>query len=65
MCAVKTAAAKAVKKRHLLQEDADTVIAQATARNILPASTSDRTANAIADRLCKARHEDEDEDDDD
>ena len=65
VCAVKTAAAKAVKKRHLLQEDADTVIAQATARNILPTSTSDRTANAIADRLCKARHEDEDEDDDD
>ena len=64
-CAVRTAATKAVKKRYLLQEDADTVIAQAAARNILPASTSDRTANAIADRLCKARHEDEDEDDDD
>lgn len=64
VCAVKTAAAKAVKKRHLLQEEADAVIAEAAARNLLPASTSDRRANAIADRLCKARDEDEDDDDD-
>jgi Alpha/beta hydrolase domain len=66
VCAVRTAAIKAVKKRHLLQEDADTVIAEAAARNILPATSSDRTANAVADRLCKAggRHDDDDDDDD-
>jgi hypothetical protein len=63
VCAVTTAAKKAVKKRHLLQEDADTVIAQAAARNILPASSSDRKANAIADRLCKVEGDDDEDDD--
>ena len=64
VCAVTTAAKQAVKKRHLLQEDADTVIAEAAARSILPASSSDRAANAIADRLCKHKDDDDDQDDD-
>jgi hypothetical protein len=67
VCAVTTAAKKAVKKRHLLQEDADTVIAQAVARNILPATSADRKASTLADRLCKAddRDDDDERDDDD
>jgi hypothetical protein len=64
VCAVRAAAVKAAKKRHLLQEDADAVIAQAAARNILPASSADRAANAIAERLCKAKADDDDADED-
>jgi hypothetical protein len=65
VCAVKTAATNAVKRRHLLQEDADTVIAEVAARNILPPSSPDGKANAIADRLCKAKNQDDDDERDD
>jgi len=69
VCAVTAAAKSAVRKRHLLQEDADTVIAEAAASAILPATSTDRNTSAIADRLCKPKgkhdHHDEDDDDDD
>jgi hypothetical protein len=64
VCAVTSAARKAVQKRHLLQEDADTVIAEAVARNILPASSPDPKAKAIAERLCKVEDNEDEEDDD-
>jgi hypothetical protein len=53
VCAVRRAAAKVVKQRFLLPEDADRLIAQASASDILPRTSSDRQATAVADRLCK------------
>ena len=70
VCAIKTAAASSVKKRHLLQEDADAIVARAEASAILPAASTDRKLNAIAANLCKPKgkhdhHDDDDDDDDD
>jgi hypothetical protein len=61
LCAIKGAAAKGVKQRFLLQEDADRIIAAADARNILPNDPDNRTAK----ELCKKRPHEEDEQDDD
>jgi hypothetical protein len=70
VCAIKTAAASSVKKRHLLQEDADAIVARAEVGAILPATSTDRKLNAIAANLCKPKgkhdhHDDDDDDDDD
>lgn len=70
VCAVKTAAAKSVRKRHLLQEDADAIVARAIASSFLPMTSADRKANAIAKRLCDPRsdhhhHHESDDDHDD
>jgi hypothetical protein len=54
ICAVKLAAAKAVKERFLLQVDADKLIAQATAADILLAgSASSPENNRIAQSICE------------
>ena len=62
LCAVRTAAAKVVKQRFLLPEDADRLIAQAAASDILPVTSSDPKANAVADRLCKKAKDKDDGD---
>lgn len=53
-----------VRKRLLLQEDADRLIAQAAASGVLPSDPDNR----IAKQLCKspddADHHDDDDDDD-
>jgi len=61
VCAVRRAAAKVVKQRFLLPEDADRLIAQAAASDVLPTTSSDPQATAVADRLCKS-NQDGDED---
>ena len=56
-CVVRHAAKKEVRKRLLLQEDADRLIAQAAASNVLPSDPDNR----IARRLCKdsdGKHDD-------
>jgi hypothetical protein len=66
-CVVRHAARKEVRKRLLLQEDADRLIAQAAASNVLPSDPDNR----IASNLCRKlddhddRHGDKDDDDDD
>jgi len=47
-CVVRHAAKQEVRKRLLLQEDADRLIAQAAASNVLPSDPD----NFIARRLC-------------
>jgi hypothetical protein len=49
VCAVRIAAAKEVRKRLLLEEDADRLIAQAAASSVLPSNPNDKTAQ----HLCK------------
>ena len=62
-CVVQLAARREVRKRLLLQEDADRLIAQAAASSVLPSDPH----NKIAKRLCKKldRHHDHDHGDDD
>jgi hypothetical protein len=65
-CLVKRVAAQLVRKRFLLQEDADRLIAQAAASSVLPSDPNNRTAR----QLCQERARDDDdhhdgEDDDD
>jgi hypothetical protein len=63
---VRLAARNEVRKRLLLQEDADRLIAQAAASNVLPSDPDNR----IASNLCRKlddhddRHGDKDDDDD-
>jgi hypothetical protein len=65
-CVVRLAARNEVRKRLLLQEDADRLIAQAAASNVLPSDPDNR----IASNLCRKlddhddRHGDKDDDDD-
>jgi hypothetical protein len=54
-CLVTRIAKNEVRKRFLLQEDADRLIAQAEASNILPSDPDNRTAK----RLCKELHDDD------
>lgn len=49
VCAVRIAAAKEMRKRLLLEEDADRLIAQAAATEVLPSDPHDKTAR----HLCK------------
>jgi hypothetical protein len=61
-CVVQNAAASLVKQRLLLQEDADRLIAQAAASNVLPSDPH----NHVARELCSKHHDhDGDGDDDD
>lgn len=60
-CLVRHVAKKEVRKRLLLQEDADRLIAQAAASNILPSDPNNRTAR----RLCKELERDDDHGDKD
>ena len=56
MCALQAAATKGVKQRFLLQEDADRIVAEAAASNILQSDPN----NSIAKRLCKKPDRDDD-----
>jgi hypothetical protein len=49
VCAVRYAASRELRKRLLLEEDADRLIAQATASSVLPSNPNDKTAQ----HLCK------------
>jgi hypothetical protein len=56
LCVVRRAAERAVSERFLLRADADRLIKEATASNILPPSgSSSPDAKATADRVCSAR----------
>jgi hypothetical protein len=55
-CVVRHAARQEVRKRLLLQEDADRLIAQAAASNVLPSDPDNR----IARRLCRQLDRDDD-----
>jgi hypothetical protein len=56
LCVVRRAAERAVSERFLLRADADRLIKEATASNILPTSASSSPeAKAVADRVCSAR----------
>jgi hypothetical protein len=57
-CVVRNAARRNVKARLLLQEDADRLIAQAAASNVLPSDAR----NPVAKRLCAKSADDEDAD---
>jgi len=57
-CVVRNAAARNVKARLLLPVDADRLIAQAAASNVLPSDPN----NPVAKRLCAARDRDDDDD---
>ena len=58
-CVVRNAAARLVKDRLLLADDADRLIAQAAGSNVLPSDPN----NPVAKRLCAARDRDDDDDD--
>jgi hypothetical protein len=60
-CVVRHAAVRAVDKRFLLHEDAERLIAQAAASNVLPSDSR----NPVAERLCAKRDFNDDEDEDD
>jgi hypothetical protein len=65
-CVVRHAARQEVRKGFLLQEDADRLIAQAAAGNVLPSDPG----NVIAKQVCRKlddgdRHDHRDDDDDD
>ena len=66
-CLVRYIARKEVRKRLLLQEDADRLIAQAEASNVLPSDPDNRTARNLCRKLAEDRghgkhHHDEDDD---
>jgi len=67
-CVVRHAAGQQVRKRFLLQEDADRLIAQAAASNVLPSDPNNRTAKRVCEDLAQDddhHHDDGDDDDDD
>jgi Alpha/beta hydrolase domain len=53
VCAVRISAARMMNQRFLLAEDAERLIAQAAASDVLPATSLDPQGNALADRLCR------------
>jgi hypothetical protein len=63
-CAVRAAAGSEVRKRLLLQEDADFLIAQAAASNVLPSDPDNRIARKLCAKLADDHHDDDDDDDD-
>jgi hypothetical protein len=66
-CVVRNAAERNVRARFLLQEDADRLIAQAAASNVLPSDPHNRTARELCekhDRDDDHHHDDGDDDDD-
>ena len=58
LCALRAAAAKGVKQRFLLREDADPIVTEAAASNVLLSDPN----NSIAKRLCKKPDRDDDHD---
>lgn len=62
-CVVQQAARQEVRKRLLLQEDADRLIAQAAASNVLPSDPDNRTARHLCKKLAEDDHNDKDDDD--
>ena len=64
-CVVRHAAKNEVRKRFLLQDDADRLIAQAAASNVLPSDPENRTAQRLCKKLAGDDHGDRDHDDDD
>jgi hypothetical protein len=64
-CVVRHAAKNEVRKRLLLQDDADRLIAQAAASNVLPSDPENRTAKRLCKKLAGDDHGDRDHDDDD
>jgi alpha/beta hydrolase family protein len=64
-CLVRHIAKNEVRKRLLLQEDADRLIAQAAASNVLPSDPNNRTARRLCGELDRDHHDHDDEDDDD
>jgi hypothetical protein len=63
---VRNAAERNVRARFLLQEDANRLIAQAAASNVLPSDPNHRTARHLCeerDRDDDHRHDDGDDDD--
>jgi hypothetical protein len=65
-CLVTQIARKEVRKRFLLQEDADRLIAQAAASPVLPSDPNNRTAKQLCEKLDRDDdHHDHDGDDDD
>jgi len=63
-CVVRHAAKNEVRKRFLLQDDADRLIAQAAASNVLPSDPENRTAQRLCKKLAGDDHGDRDHDDD-
>lgn len=58
MCVVRNAAAKLVKQRYLLREDADALVSEAEASNVLPADkASSDVDRRIADGSCNSHQE--------
>jgi hypothetical protein len=65
-CLVTRIAKQEVRKRFLLQEDADRLIAQAAASPVLPSDPNNRTARELCEKLDRDDdHHDHDGDDDD
>ena len=66
-CVVRNAAERNVRARFLLQEDADRLIAQAAASNVLPSDPNNRTARELCEERDRDddRHHDDGDDDDD
>ena len=63
-CVVRHVAGQEVRKRLLLQEDADRLIAQAAASNVLPSDPDNRVARQLCKKLDDDRHDGRDDDDD-
>ena len=64
-CVVRHAAKNEVRKRFLLQDDADRLIAQAAASNVLPSDPENRTAKRLCKKLARDDHGGRDHDDGD
>jgi hypothetical protein len=64
-CLVTRIAKQEVRKRFLLQEDADRLIAQAAASNVLPSDPDNRIARQLCKKLDDDRHDGGDDGDDD
>jgi Alpha/beta hydrolase domain len=63
-CVVQLAARSQVRKRLLLQEDADRLIAQAAASSVLPSDPDNHTARKLCKTLAHdVKHHDDDDDD--
>ncbi|MDH5535825.1 MAG: alpha/beta hydrolase domain-containing protein, partial [Betaproteobacteria bacterium] len=64
-CVVQRVARAEVRKRLLLQEDADRLIAQAAASNVLPSDPDNHRARKLCKKLAHdGKHHDDDDDDD-
>jgi len=64
-CVVQLAARMEVRKRLLLQEDADRLVAQAAASDVLPSDPDNRIAKRLCSQLDQDRRDDEEDEDDD